>query len=432
MKRFMMMLLAVMLLSLMGCRAEEVSTQQSEEWSESIVQSDTMQGKEVEEIILPDPASFLGIQPDVSEEDSDGKLRRIFYLAPEEETLALQYQEILCAGGYPLEIIEYKEDDYDNWRSHMLYLEYTGLGQVSKFNMTVNDCQVYVGISIEGEEAKMIAVYADGISLADTGERADSSMIIQADPEPETKSELESETEPKLEAEPEPEPEPEPDPEPEPESLKQEVIVNPSSKELPDLMYFLNTMGTEPHKSDGGMQYGFRELPLEYKDVLETELLDLLLENRYQLELVNSYENQITEKTYNVIYDFSYTGTSGLTPLNTDTEGCHVRLTFGCYTKKQQLKIMINYSKEFELTDSGEKTALVVEAEGSTGGGSSIGNWDPGQAEFTKKDCLKCDGDGDCTRCNGYGYIWRDGIKSDCTACNRGNCPKCHGSGKRE
>lgn len=76
---------------------------------------------------------------------------------------------------------------------------------------------------------------------------------------------------------------------------------------------------------------------------------------------------------------------------------------------------------------------------GTSSGGSSvfIGNHTYYQPEFSKPDCLTCDGDGDCNTCNGYGEVERyagagDTVRSKCSSCyGSGNCRACGGSGKR-
>ena len=76
---------------------------------------------------------------------------------------------------------------------------------------------------------------------------------------------------------------------------------------------------------------------------------------------------------------------------------------------------------------------------GSNSGGSgiSIGKHTYYQPEFSKLDCLTCDGDGDCNTCHGYGEVDRyagagDTVRSKCSSCyGSGNCRSCGGSGKR-
>ena len=74
---------------------------------------------------------------------------------------------------------------------------------------------------------------------------------------------------------------------------------------------------------------------------------------------------------------------------------------------------------------------------GSGGSGISIGNHTYYQPEFSKLDCLTCDGDGDCNTCHGYGEVDRyagagDTVRSKCSSCyGSGNCRTCGGSGKR-
>ena len=73
----------------------------------------------------------------------------------------------------------------------------------------------------------------------------------------------------------------------------------------------------------------------------------------------------------------------------------------------------------------------------SGGSGISIGKHTYYQPEFSKLDCLTCDGDGDCNTCRGYGEVERyagagDTVRSKCSSCyGSGNCRTCGGSGKR-
>lgn len=74
---------------------------------------------------------------------------------------------------------------------------------------------------------------------------------------------------------------------------------------------------------------------------------------------------------------------------------------------------------------------------GSGGGSYKIGGTTFYQPEFSKLDCLTCDGDGDCNTCRGYGEVERyagagDTVRSKCSSCyGSGNCRTCGGSGKR-
>lgn len=84
--------------------------------------------------------------------------------------------------------------------------------------------------------------------------------------------------------------------------------------------------------------------------------------------------------------------------------------------------------------------AAVVPNGGDSGGGGGtvkIGVHTYHQPEFTKLDCLTCDGDGDCNTCRGYGEVERyagagDTVRTKCSSCyGSGNCRTCGGSGKR-
>jgi len=434
MKRFILLLLALLMMFQAGCSSEGAAAEQTEvpaqsdavETEEEVQVSEETAVTEQAIIILPDPEYFLYVKAAESQVDPTGKRKRVFYLSPEEETLALQYIDKLMEEKYCLEPIEITEDESDKAHVKAVYLKYTGDGQIGDLEMEPHTCQVFAGVRMDkGDKTNLTIYYGSGFSLEDTGERADHSLVVWPEPK--------STPAPAPAPAPTPAPVPKPDPKPEPEPVKPAATVDTSSKKLPDLRSFLNISGTSPSKNDGGMQYGFSDIPLEYKDTLESELIGLLKKDGYQLKLITSYRNDLTENTYNDIYEFTYTGTGGLTDINSDYADCNVRISFGCYTKKDTLKIIINYSKEFDLVDPGSRTSLTLMSGGSSGkGSSSTGSWDPQQAEFTKQDCFTCNGDGDCTRCNGYGYIWRNDIRSDCTRCSSGRCPTCGGSGKRD
>lgn len=83
----------------------------------------------------------------------------------------------------------------------------------------------------------------------------------------------------------------------------------------------------------------------------------------------------------------------------------------------------------------------VVSESGSSGSSSSSGvvssdsNWDK-----SVLDCLTCHGSGNCTKCNGYGFLYtytyvdgaRAQIKKTCSSCHGSmDCRTCGGTGKR-
>ena len=95
----------------------------------------------------------------------------------------------------------------------------------------------------------------------------------------------------------------------------------------------------------------------------------------------------------------------------------------------------VAYQAEKEKPEESGETAAGGSS-GSSGGGSGGGDYvapgyDPYIPDASKLQCLTCHGDGDCNSCGGYGYKFKNGIRSDCTRCTGGNCPACGGSGTR-
>lgn len=95
-------------------------------------------------------------------------------------------------------------------------------------------------------------------------------------------------------------------------------------------------------------------------------------------------------------------------------------------------------AEEEKSEESNENTAggnsNSSSSSGSSGGGGSdyvAPGYDPYIPDASKLQCLTCRGDGDCNSCGGYGYKFKNDIRSDCTRCTGGNCPACGGSGTR-
>ena len=78
------------------------------------------------------------------------------------------------------------------------------------------------------------------------------------------------------------------------------------------------------------------------------------------------------------------------------------------------------------------------DSSGNGGGYSDIPGYDWSDLpDQSKLDCLTCGGDGDCTKCNGYGEVRvhtaAGDFKESCSNCRgSGDCPSCDGSGTRD
>ena len=215
--------------------------------------------------------------------------------------------------------------------------------------------------------------------------------------------------------------------------------VSPDSTFFPDLALFL---GREPKTSDNrrnGRYMEFNKLPIEQGQIAFAEFVELLQNDRYQLELTDTTVGDRSSVTYSDSFDFTYTGTNpDVTQVynSSKTSYYNVHLFLLCSTNTGNASLCIHFSSAFTLEDPGVYTTADIPASSSGGGGSGgsggVADWDPNIPEFARQDCLTCGGSGDCTRCGGYGYTYHDDIKSSCRSCHgSGDCSSCGGTGKR-
>ena len=234
-------------------------------------------------------------------------------------------------------------------------------------------------------------------------------------------------------------------------SPKPEESVDPSSRLLPELEAFLyRSASSRSYFGDTGrwgrwLKWNGSHPYVAYETITQ-ELLDLLLDERYQLKLTKAeftphYSNRAVD------YYFEYTGTSEDITLLTDEKGeytFHVRLRFYPYPEHDYFQFSFAYSQNFVLEDSGKRTTRnitkggdgeIITAPPSTSPGSSSGVPDSGNTftpEASRLDCLTCRGDGDCNTCGGDGYTGFGSAKAGCRTCHgNGKCRACGGSGKR-
>lgn len=205
-----------------------------------------------------------------------------------------------------------------------------------------------------------------------------------------------------------------------------------SSVILPDLRYYVGWAPSFSGSYSGGerQQYSFK--PAESAEKTVNAILAMLGEKRYQLELIDTR----TSSTGSVRYDYRYTGTGGIDMIHgqyDDQNWYSVELTV--YYYDTYFGIQIHYSKGFELIDPGKRLPAGVYNQsggGSSSGSSSGSGWSPTTPEFSKLNCLSCDGDGDCNTCGGDGYTGFGSAKAGCYTCHgNGKCRACGGSGKR-
>lgn len=365
----------------------------------------------------PDLSSFLhGMEP-VTDDSSTSLTDLTFALNKGLGPLGKQYVELALSDPYEFSLISSHETDKERALYENYYLAYTGSDDVGAVRMQ-ETCQLYVGVHNykNKDEVHIRVVAVNGLFAWDNGDRADLSAFLAPAPSPAIS----------------PSPSASATPSAQPQASSS---VSASSTLLPDLSSFYSRSPSAYEEDNGGMHLSFSDMPYSEYPVLLEETLALLQNDRYQLELVDTRSRNITKKTFQERYDFHYTGSRSLALLTDglDEGQYHVQLIVTRYTKAQEVKVSLNFCTDFQLEDPGTRTSASVAGGGSSGGGSSGGSTgrDPNVADFARLDCLTCHGDGDCNKCNGYGYIWKDDIRSDCTRCSSGNCPACGGSGKR-
>ena len=214
--------------------------------------------------------------------------------------------------------------------------------------------------------------------------------------------------------------------------------MDPNSRSLPDLASFLDTEYTQ---DEWGYTHYVTCLVDDDDDIVKS-VLDLLLEPRYQLKLMD--KDSDSEGTH---YTYEYTGE------NEDIDWVylksggkyHVKLTVKPYGSSQKALILYSYP-EFYLKDPGSRWSGGGSTSGSSGGksggsGSSGGSSSGGSSSITKikVNCTKCFGDGkiSCSNCSGVGYkVKRQSVPnySGSTSGSKWSetketCFKCHGSG---
>lgn len=213
---------------------------------------------------------------------------------------------------------------------------------------------------------------------------------------------------------------------PEPEDTEPQV--NPYSAELPDLASFLDTKYTQDEW--GYTHYVTCLIRRSDETEVVQEILDLLLEPRYQLKKMD--EDSDSEGTH---YTFEYTGK------NDDIDWVylkaggqyHVKLTAKPYGSSQTALILYTFP-EFYLKDPGCKSTHAGKVEPEVSDSESDNDNGGGGSLFADK-CWYCGGDGRCNNCGGSGRYnqWAgDGyVNVRCTNCNGGSCRQCGGDGKK-
>lgn len=222
-----------------------------------------------------------------------------------------------------------------------------------------------------------------------------------------------------------------------------EESMDSSSKLIPDLGAFLlrDEMFSKDHYAYGlpyGREVSFQYIPLQAYETVRGEVLSLMQESCYQLELVESRENEFYSLTA-VDYYYNYTGTAGeitqITDRYEEKYTFHVMLRFLPDPEEGYFHIFYFYCDALELTEPDihtvRNTAIGSDGDILTEIPDGVSDNDD---DFWEK-CSSCHGSGDCTRCDGTGEVQKfqaglGWVDQDCTSCSGGNCRWCGGTGK--
>ena len=451
-KKFLALLLAVTLLFTAGCGSSDDaggdhgSTDAAQDGDNSSVSR---------RIEVQDPSTFLGMLPDSVEElDDNGAVGTSFWLNDECAPLCKEYVDTLLQSE-ELELLSLDQKTREKSTSELYYLGYTGNADIQQLEGNSEGgpaCHVFVDIFYAPSMSAihLQVLHAGGIEFADFGARGNTdgyASVAYSGGEEDA-------------------------------SAPQPFAPMTNGPALPDMSLFLHRECDSDEPDSDGRYIAFRGVPDTYADTLLNELYALLTDSRYHLEPAGYEEAEIKKNVYRYDYLFDYTGMKEIEEVTYERfdEKYALRVMFVHYEEDHHLSIAFHFSDEFVLEDPEVVTSVKntgvsgtsqttldsfnnagkeESSSGSSGGGSSNGSssssgsgggssgggsgggdyvapgYDPYIPDASKLQCLTCHGDGDCNSCGGYGYKFKNDIRSDCTRCTGGNCPACGGSGTR-
>lgn len=171
-----------------------------------------------------------------------------------------------------------------------------------------------------------------------------------------------------------------------------------------------------------------------------TELITLFCEE-YPFELIRTSKADFISTSASIFYGyvFEYTGSNPLVDgflHKEDDEMVHCALRMSLYHNYRAGWMMMSlyFDPDLVLEDEGHRASeLPVDYTGSSEQElESVSNPDWNKNVLQ---CTACDGDGDCSECNDFGYLWSsasDSYDRNCWRCNNsGVCQTCYGTGKR-
>ena len=367
---------------------------------------------------------FEGIQPMSMDIDADGyTVKYATGLGGTE--LVQQYVDMLVYGGYDIALGDTHTSE--DGTVVYYYLDYTGDSQVrtapgsSKWRITIS-----VTSFEKDEYAIVTAKYSPDLYIAYNGKTADYSTV----------------TKPVTTPTPTPRPTPKPTAKPAvpaqsgnsqagDSSQTGSSSVNKNASYIPDFTAFLGKSPSEDKdRYYGGTRKYYQKLPLDTQSTVVSEVLALLDNARYQLELIEK-----VDANNRIEYNYRYTGNVSMDSIHSkNDESRYYNLQFTVYNKNNDngyYGIHFHYAPQFSEENAGYTVS--VSLPGSSGGGGGTTDFEGGGLpDHSRLQCLTCDGDGDCNKCGGSTYVGYGDARAKCDRCRgTGNCHTCGGTGTR-
>jgi hypothetical protein len=234
---------------------------------------------------------------------------------------------------------------------------------------------------------------------------------------------------------------------PEPIVHQKPVETEPSVRDnltLPDPIKFFGCVRGEDQKHEDNGWMVSCKFDLDTGREVVSEFLALLESGEYPLEFICGEKQDYirTSASLFTYYYFDYTGSSrqvkGLEKEHSQTKKMvHYDVRLAVYYNYRAGWILVSfyYDDAFTLKDYGDRVSRLP-TDYTKASQQTLDSLDRG-SNWNKDvlPCTACDGDGDCHRCNGNGYLWSrasDKENRNCWACNNsGICQTCYGTGKR-
>ena len=217
-----------------------------------------------------------------------------------------------------------------------------------------------------------------------------------------------------------------------------------NSMALPDPTKFFGCgVGENQKHEDNGWMVSCK-FDLDTGREVVSEFLRVLESGNYPLEFICAEKADYIRSSAQLFtyYYFDYTGNNsqvkGLECEHSQTKQMvHYDVRLAVYYNYRAGWIMVSfyYDEAFSLKDYGERASRLP-TDYTNASQETLDSLDRG-SNWNKDvlTCTACDGDGDCSRCNGDGYLWSsasDKENRNCWSCNNsGICQTCYGTGKR-